>query len=194
MPVAQSGFDRGVDVPSTSSVPLCAESRRETMTDEENPTPALNQLLPFGLDHWKCALDVRVVDRIVPLVEVTPLPKSPEVVLGVINARGEILPVVSLRRRFGVREVEPKLTARLIIARTARRAIALLVDSVDGVVERPAQQVIKADRTIPGTEYLAGITKLDGDILLVHDLDAFLSLEEESRLTEALSVNGMATR
>lgn len=164
------------------------------MNPEENPTPALDHLLPFRLDHWKCALDVRVVDRIVPLVEVTPLPKSPEVVLGVINVRGNILPVVSLRRRFSLPEDEAKLTAQLIIARTARRAVALLVDSVNGVIERPAQQVMQAETTVPGAEYLAGITKLDGDILLVHDLEAFLSLEEERCLTEALSVNGIATR
>jgi purine-binding chemotaxis protein CheW len=165
------------------------------MNPEVKPAPeSMNQLLPFTLDERKWAVDLRVVDRIVPLVEVTPLPKSPEIVLGVIDVRGEIIPVVNLRRRFGLAEVESKLSARLIIARTAKRAVALPVDSVDGVVERPAREVMNPGKVVPGTQYLTGFTRLDGDILLIHDLDAFLSLEEENRLTDALGVSETARK
>jgi purine-binding chemotaxis protein CheW len=91
-------------------------------------------------------------------------------------------------------EVESKLSARLIIARTAKRAVALPVDSVDGVVERPAREVMNPGKVVPGTQYLTGFTRLDGDILLIHDLDAFLSLEEENRLTDALGVSETARK
>ncbi len=165
------------------------------MNHEAKPArDSISQLLPFTLDGRKCALDVRVVDRIIPLVEVTPLPNSPEIVLGLVNVGGQIVPVVDLRQRLGLPQAEAELSARLIIARTAKRAVALPVDSVDGVIERSAGDVTEPGKVIPGTQLLKGFTKLDGSILLIHNLEAFLSLEEESRLREALDVNGISKR
>jgi len=76
-------------------------------------------------------------------------------------------------------------TDRLIIANASRR-VALLVDSVTGVVERVKDDVIPAEAIVPHLEYVEGVTKLDDNLLLVHDLASFLSLDEERTLDDAL--------
>jgi len=143
-------------------------------------------LIVFALDG-QYALHLCNVERVVRAVEFTPLPKGPDIVLGVIDAYGTILPVLNIRRRFRLREREMELTDRLIIARTSSRRVALLVDSVSGVIERNGLDVVPADSIAPGMEYVEGIAKLDQDMVLIHDLDSFLSLDEERALDDALN-------
>jgi purine-binding chemotaxis protein CheW len=70
------------------------------------------------------------------MVEVTPLPMAPEVVLGVIDAQGNIIAVVSMRKRFGIAEPETRLSDQLIVADAGTRSVARVVNSVTGIVER----------------------------------------------------------
>jgi purine-binding chemotaxis protein CheW len=143
-------------------------------------------LVVFALDG-QYALHLGNVERVVRAAEVTPLPRSPNIVLGVINAQGTILPVVNVRRRFRLMEREMEPTDRLIIAKTSLRRVALLVDSVTGVIERTMADVVPAAAIVPQTQYVEGVTKLNENILLVHDLDSFLSLDEERALDDALN-------
>ena len=69
----------------------------------------LQQLVGFGLDGQHYAVNLAAVERIVHIVEVAPLPRAPEIVLGVINFSGRIIPVVDLRRRFRLPEKEAGL-------------------------------------------------------------------------------------
>jgi purine-binding chemotaxis protein CheW len=139
----------------------------------------------FTLDV-QYALHLDIVERVLRAAEVTALPMSPDIVLGVINAQGSVLPVVNVRRRFRLTEREMEPTDRLIIANTSRRRVALLVDSVTGVVERVKEDVIPAEAIVPRMGYVEGVTRLDDDILLIHDLDSFLSLDEERAVDDAL--------
>lgn len=120
------------------------------------------------------------------MVEVMPLPNAPEVVRGVISVRGQIVPVIDLRRRFRCPSREVGLNDHLIIARTARRTVALIVDTVLDVVECAEQDVISGETILPGLEYVNGVVKLPDGMVLIHDLDTFLSLEEERALDEAV--------
>lgn len=152
----------------------------------KNPVTRMHQLVTFSLDGQCYALYLYAVERIVRAVEVTRLPKAPPIVDGVINVRGRIIPVVNIRRRFGLPMQDINLTDRLIIARTARRGVALWVDSVNGVVECPGEAVIEAGQVLPGMEYVEGVVKLADGMILIHDLDRFLSLDEENALDQAM--------
>lgn len=143
-------------------------------------------LVIFNLDEQSYALYLVAVKRIVRLVEITPLPKAPEIVLGILNLQGEIIPVVNIRRRFRLPERETDLNDQLIIAKTQRRTFALAADSVSGVIERPEEDLIAAEKIIPGMEYVEGVIKLEEGIILIHNLDKFLSLDEEKALKEAM--------
>lgn len=157
----------------------------ESSKEEITMTPSL-PLVVFTLDEQRYALHLSAVRRVIRRVAITPLPKAPEIVLGVINAQGYIIPVVDLRKRFRVPERAPALSDQMIIAQTSKRSVALIVDAVADVLERPSDLVITGERILPGLAYVAGVITLDDGIVLIHDLDTFLSLEEEATLDQAM--------
>jgi len=143
------------------------------------------QLVSFVLDGQRYALPLPVVERVLAMVAVSPLPKAPAVALGVINFHGQVLPVLDIRCRFGLPPRDDSFTAHLLIARTARRTLALPVDEVLGVREVAWEAVIPPQVVLPGIGHVAGIVPLADGLLFLHDLDAFLSLDEEQLLTTA---------
>jgi purine-binding chemotaxis protein CheW len=146
-----------------------------------------NQLVVFTLDNCHYAVQLSVVERAVRSVEITPLPKAPEIVIGVINLQGRIVPVLNIRKRFRLPERVMSLSDQLLIANAKRRTVALVVDEVCGTVEHPAQEAIESRGIVPGLEYVTGVIKLADGMLFIHNLDEFLSLDEEESLKAALT-------
>src|SRR5881397_433615 len=95
-----------------------------------------SQLVVFTLDEARYALRLSAVERIVRVPEITALPRGPEIVLGVVNIQGDITPVMNIRKRFGLPEREPDLSAHLLLARTSRRVVALVADAVLEVADQ----------------------------------------------------------
>jgi purine-binding chemotaxis protein CheW len=120
----------------------------------------LSPLVVFTLDEQHYALRLASVERVARRVELTPLPKALEIVLGVINVQGRTIPVVNLRKRFGLAERELHLSEHIILAHTLKRAVVLVVDAVHGIIERSQQEVIAAEEILPGLDYLEAVTKL----------------------------------
>ena len=149
------------------------------------------QILVFTIEEQRYALRISSVERIVRAVEITPLPKEPEIILGLVNVRGRVIPVVNTRRRFGRPEREIELSDRFILANTSERTVSLVVDEVGDVIESSEREVIQADRITAGLENIEGVIKLEGDIILIYNLEKFLSLEEEAMLSRAMeAANG----
>jgi purine-binding chemotaxis protein CheW len=144
-------------------------------------------LVIFDLDELRVALYLSVVERVLRVVEVSPLPKAPEIIRGIINVQGRLLPVVNIRKRFRRPERDTVLSDQLLIARMSNRTVALVVDRVSDVIERSAEATVEADRILPGMEYVEGVVKLDDGLVLIHNLDTFLSLEESAALDRAMS-------
>lgn len=151
-----------------------------------------DSLAVFTLDDQPFALAVTCLKRIVPAVQIAPLPGAPRGVRGVINVQGEIVPVFDLRARFGWAERELRLADHLVIADTGRRRVALIVDSAIGVVRPGESQVVPAEKILPEFHGVEGVMKLDDDIVFIHDLDRFLSLEDEHELAAAMSADADA--
>jgi purine-binding chemotaxis protein CheW len=147
---------------------------------------ASKQIVVFTLGELRYALPLSAVERVVRAVEITPLPKSPEVVLGVINAQGLIIPVVDVRARFRLPSHKMSPDDQFILARTSRRRLALIADAVAGVHEPADREAVSTEQTFPFAEYLRGIAWLEDDMVLIHDLEQFLSLDEEQILDAAL--------
>ena len=145
-----------------------------------------NQVVLFTLDGQQYGLRLSAVDRIVRVVEVTPLPKAPEIVLGVVNLQGRVIPVFDIRRRFRLLQREIQLSDHLIVAHTTRRTVALVVDSVTAVVEPSEQELVEPREILPNLEYVEGVAKQEDGMILIHDLDGFLSLEEDRALDDAM--------
>lgn len=141
----------------------------------------------FGLNELRIALPLSVVERVVFAVYINPLPEAPAIVSGVINVQGRVMPVVNMRRRFRLEDRQMALTDRLIIARTARRPVALVVDDVRGVFEYPAPALVDGEDILPGLDYVEGVVKLADGLVLIHNLERFLSLAEEDALKRAMT-------
>lgn len=144
------------------------------------------ELLEFSLDGQKYAVELSSVERVVQSAQITPLPKAPESVLGVVDVQGQIFPVFNIRKRFGNHEKATELTDQFIIAHTQKRTVILLVDSVMGVMKHSMGEVSETQTVVPNMEYIKGIVKLEDGMVFIHDLDSFLSLEEEHTLNNAL--------
>ena len=131
-------------------------------------------------------------------VEITPLPKAPPIVIGVINLGGRIIPVVNIRRRFQLPERELELSDQFIVAMAlgrdshedGGRLLALAVDAVVGVRDLSTKVTTAAETILPGLEHLEGVAKTSEGLVLIHDLGTFLSLEEESALGALLPEGG----
>lgn len=145
-----------------------------------------DSLMVFTLDDRRYALPLPAAERVVCMVAITPLPKAPDIVLGVVNIQGRVIPVINMRRRFNLPEREIALTDQLVIAHTAQRPVALVADAVLDIIAYPAQSMIAAEDVLPNIEYVEGVVKLADGLILIHDLDKFLSLEEEDLLDHAL--------
>ena len=156
--------------------------------DQPEITLAPNKIVIFTLGEPRCALPLARVEKVVRAVEISPLPGAPEIILGVINVAGTLIPVIDVRRRFRFAERELSIDDRYIIARTASRLVALVVDSVDAISEITAEEMVLAERCQPFAEHLKGVAKIKGNLIMIYDLDQFLSLDEEQALSSAISI------
>lgn len=148
-----------------------------------------NRYVVFTLDGQRYALHLSDVDRIIRVVEITPLPKAPDIVLGIVNVEGQIIPVVNIRKRFRLPKRELNLSDVLIIAQISRRIVALVTDDASGVIEGSGQDITEAKEILPCMEYVKGVVKLKDGLILINDLENFLSLEEEKALDDAMAKN-----
>lgn len=131
-------------------------------------------------------LPLATVDRILHMVEVTPLPGAPYVVEGVINLQGDVLPVVSIRRRLGLAHRGVAAADSLVVAHARTRRLAIIAESLVGVAEHPADALVSASGISGDIPHIDGVLKTRDGLVLVHDLDRFFLPEEEQALDLAL--------
>jgi purine-binding chemotaxis protein CheW len=144
------------------------------------------RLVVFLLDHQRYALSLTRVKRAIRVVAITPLPAAPAIVLGVIDLGGAVIPVINIRNRFNHSPRDVRLSDHFIIATTGKRTVALLVDETEGVIEVSPESCAPAGEILPGLPLVDGAVKLETGLVLIHDLDRLLSLDEERAIDRAL--------
>ncbi|MBI5194000.1 MAG: purine-binding chemotaxis protein CheW [Nitrospirae bacterium] len=152
----------------------------------ENKSSQTPYILVFTLDDLLFALRTSSVERTIRMVEITPLPKAPEIVLGIINVQGLIVPVVNIRNRFQLPDKESGLTDSIIIVSTGVRKLGIVVDTVKDVIELDESKIVSPPDIINGIEHVEGILKLEDGMVLIHDINKFLSLEEGYAIDKAI--------
>jgi purine-binding chemotaxis protein CheW len=151
------------------------------------------QLVVFLLENQKFAIDVSAVQQVIPALRITPLPDAPEIVLGVFSLWGQIIPVFNIRKRFRLPERVIEVTNQFLIAHASGRKVALVVDRVLDVQEHGVPEISAASEFLPEMDYVEGIIKTDGGLILIHDLNSFLSLGEKRLLENVLPLNTRLT-
>lgn len=157
---------------------------REAKASVSAGTPL--RLVVFLIDGTRYALALSIVERVLPMVAVTPVPGAPSVILGAINLGGHVVVVADLRRRLDLPPRDWGPAAHLLMGRTARRTLAVPIDDVLGVSEVAPEEVTPG-AVFARPRHVAGIVALADGLLFIHDLDAFLSLDEEQQLDESLA-------
>jgi purine-binding chemotaxis protein CheW len=136
------------------------------------PTGSENQLVIFGIGEQRYAVRVSKVSEIIRMVQIDPLPGSPEWMGGVVNLRGQILPVVDLRKRMGHTSSDMTLTTPIIITRdNGQGKLGMVVDMVDDMADLKPEDFEPSS----GSSDLEGLAKVGGDIIMLLRLDGLLA-------------------
>jgi purine-binding chemotaxis protein CheW len=154
------------------------------------------QLVTFQVGAEEYGLDIHSITEAIRPLKITPLPRMPEFIEGVINLRGAIIPVVDLRKRFALTGIhdDPRRMRMLITrgavlssAGDARGLLGLMVDAVREVLHVPKKNIEPAPQAATGeqADFLAGMGKVGDRLIILLDITRILSQQERSALAEA---------
>ena len=132
------------------------------------------QLVTFEVEDEEFAVDILAVQEINRMMQITRVPQSPPDVEGVINLRGRIIPVIDLRKRFGIEAAsEHGNDSRIIVVEVGGRVLGFIVDRVHEVLRIDGSIVEPAPAMASGvnTDYIQGVGKLDDRLLILLDLE-----------------------
>ena len=147
--------------------------------EERKAAEATEHLATFLLSGEEYGVDVRLVQEIIRVAEITPVPRAPASIKGVINLRGRVIPVIDLKRKLGLGEVEPDKRARIVVVRLADRLIGLLVDAASQVLKVPVSSVDPAPDAVVeiDADFIRGVAKLPDRLIILVDLGRILAPE-----------------
>ncbi|MBO5451168.1 MAG: purine-binding chemotaxis protein CheW [Lachnospiraceae bacterium] len=153
----------------------------DELKELESYNPIQYIVVKFGDEQF--GIDIKYIDNIVRMQRITRVPNVPAYIKGVINLRGEVVPVVSLRLKMGLAEDEiTKLTRIIIIKLENGEVIGVLVDAVKEVVTLDAREIEKVsyDSGEEKTNYISGIGKDKGELISLFDLNLVFAEKEKT--------------
>jgi purine-binding chemotaxis protein CheW len=141
---------------------------------------ATRQVVSFSLDLEEFGVDILKVQEIVKLQKIARVPRSPDFVEGVINLRGNVIPVIDLRKKFGLSAVERTGQNRIIVFNLREKMVGVLVDRVEKVLRISEDQIEAPPDLGAGVNqaFIEGIGKLGPDLITLVDIEAMLSDQE----------------
>lgn len=146
-------------------------------------------LVTFKIGNELYGIDIMEVREIVRLTEITPIPNCPSFVDGVITLRGEIIPIVDLSKRFHFEAVdyseEDELLRGIIIINADDMIIGVMIDQVNRVININYEQIQPPPQVIAGigAEYIQGVVKLDGSLLIILNIKKLFNRHELLQLS-----------
>ncbi|MCL1915757.1 MAG: chemotaxis protein CheW [Desulfovibrionaceae bacterium] len=137
----------------------------------------LIQLVTFSIGEEEFGVDILKVQEIIRTMEITKVPRAQDFVEGVINLRGKVIPIIDLRRRFGLSSKAHDKHTRIIVIEISNMIVGFVVDSVSEVLRIPSSTVEPPPPVVAGveSEYISGVGKLHDRLLILLDLDKLLS-------------------
>ena len=151
----------------------------EDILTETNDT--LLQLVTFAVGSEKFGIDILHVEEIMKMVQITRLPGSPDVIEGIINLRGKVIPVMDIRMKMHLPRKEYDSDTRIIVTETKGETVGMIVDSVAEVLRMPASLTEPPPDTISGIDsrFVISIGKLENKMLILIDVEQLMGSREE---------------
>jgi purine-binding chemotaxis protein CheW len=162
------------------------ETVTSNVVESENHTSL--QLVSFRLSNEEYGIEITKVQEIILMGEITRIPQTPDYIKGLINLRSSVIPIVDLRRRFGMECDSTTDETRIMVVNVEGRTIGIIVDAVSEVLRISQHHIAPPPPTVAalGREYLTGLVKLENRLMIMLNIDKILSLDE-TQLLEAVA-------
>ena len=143
-----------------------------------------NQLVVFILAKEHYGVRIAAVESIIKMQPITAVPRAPVFVDGVTNLRGRVLPVIDLRKRFGLPAEEPTKDTRIVVVEMNGTLVGMIVDAVSEVLRVPVESVEPPSPIVTTVDsaFITGIAKVGERLIILLDLEKVLSPEEKADL------------
>ncbi|MFQ5425378.1 MAG: chemotaxis protein CheW [Phycisphaerae bacterium] len=160
----------------------------ETDHDESNTEDgAVSQIVSFRLANEEYGVDIMRVQEIILVGQITKMPEVPDYICGLINLRGHVIPIVDLRKRFGLPAQDETEHTRIIVLNVNNKTIGIVVDAVNEVLRINADQIEPPPSSVAGIEheYLTGLVKFEEHLLVLLNVDAVMKEDVRAKLDQA---------
>jgi len=144
-----------------------------------------NQIVVFEVSSEEFGVNIAAVESIIKMQPITHMPQAPAFVEGVTNLRGKLLPVIDLRKQFGLPPKDTDNSSRIIVVSVDQTQVGMIVDGVSEVLT-VSDEIVEPAPSIATTvdsAFITGIAKLDGRLVILLDLDRVLSNQEQADLS-----------
>ena len=147
-----------------------------------------NAYIIFSVDDQYYALPVSAVKQIIRAVQTTCLHEAPELLLGLINMNGEIVPVINIRKQFKLPQKEISVSDRIVIAQAPPHTIAFIVDYIEGIIEFSVSDITPSTEIFPKMEdYVMATAKYNDRTVLIYDIGCLFPSQAIEEITHHLS-------
>lgn len=144
-------------------------------------------ILLFELNGRKFAFEIKDVVQVVELVEITPLSGAPDKILGIINYHGEIIAVGDINHLLGLKYRSFKLDNKIIIVKINNKKFGFVVDKLIGYEAVDVSEHVIGEEIFPELKHVEGVIKLNDEIVLIKNVEEFLTNTEKKKLENAVS-------
>jgi purine-binding chemotaxis protein CheW len=138
------------------------------------------QMISFNVGEQEYGVDIHSVKEVIRQGEITPLPRAPSFLKGVINLRGDVIPIIDLRERFALEAGSYSEASRVIVVEIGEKSVGMVVDSVSHVIRVPEDHIEAAPTWLGGTsgEYVRGVARVEKRLVVLLNIDAILTTDE----------------
>jgi len=151
----------------------------------------INNYITFIIDDLRFAVPFSKTCRVFRAVLITPLPGSPNTVMGAVNVAGNVVPVMDFRHKIGLAAREIDVSDYFLLVQTKNRRVIFVADAIEGVFHCSGKHITPAGELTPGLKYISGATGDESGLVFIHDLEEFLSSNEESQIRKVLERAGV---
>ena len=160
-----------------------AEIEQQSIENNENKVDVENSinLVTFRLGNNEYAIDIMQAKEIIKMEKITLIPNAPNYVEGVINLRGNIIPIVDLKKRFNLEENEGEKNTGIIIVKIDDVDMGIIIDAISKVVSISNSNIQPPPPMLSGIgqKYIKGVAKLEDKLLVVLDLEKLIVGDED---------------
>jgi len=160
----------------------------EKSKNKEGIAGEVKQLISFTVGAEEYGLELLRVKEVIRMRQITWLPKAPSCVKGIINLRGEVIPIIDLRDRFGLAAQEQTAMTRVVVVEVEGRPVGMVVDAASQVVRVPADEFDPPPQVLgeASRDFITAVGKTGDRLILMIDVDRILSTEEMNQIAGSL--------